>query len=263
MQWAALSVLLACAALIIALTVSSSSPAGYDISFPQCSHDYPSNVLFGIVGVNGGVANNANPCLASELSWAHNASGQKRPGQPKVSLYIDTGNPGAHHVPDWPRGGTAPSYGACNGLLTDACSYIYGTQRAAYSYRLASALDPTVARTAPWWLDVELMASWAGTYELNVAALRGVVAGLRTAGATGPIGVYSTSAQWREITGLTPQTTTRAFRRRLPDWVAGTAATLPQAEQNCQTGGFTGVAPVLAQYRRGPFDADLRCGAKR
>lgn len=263
MPWAALAVLLACVALIIVLTTSSSPPSGYDISYPQCSHDYPSNVLFGIVGVNGGFANDANPCLADELSWARSASGQKRPSQPKLSLYIDTGNPGAHHVPDWPRGGAAPRYGACNGLLTDACSYIYGKQRAAYSYRLVAALDPSAASTAPWWLDVELMASWAGTYELNIAALQGDIAGLRAAGATGPIGVYSTSAQWREITGLTPQTTTQAFGFRLPDWVAGTVATLPLAAQNCQVGGFTGFAPVLAQYRRGAFDADLRCGGRR
>jgi hypothetical protein len=78
--------------------------------------------------------------------------------------------------------------------LTNACSYIYGEQRAAHSHRLVAALDPVGARTAPWRLDVELMASWAGTYQLNIAALQGFIAGLRNAGATGPIGIYSTSA---------------------------------------------------------------------
>ena len=38
-----------------------------------------------------------------------------------------------------------------------------------------------------------------------------------------------------------------------------TGATLTQARQNCTSGGFTGVAPNLAQYRIGPLDADLRC----
>ena len=192
---------------------SSSPPTGYDISYPQCSGSYPSNPLFGIVGVNGGLANNANPCLGGELHWARDAPGQKRPKQAPVSLYIDTGNPGAHHVADWPSGGTAPAYGACNGLLTNACSYIYGEQRAAYSYRLVAALDPVAAKTAPWWLDVELMASWAGTYQLNIAALQGFIAGLHNAGATGPIGIYSTSAQWKEITGLTAQTTPDRLQR--------------------------------------------------
>ena len=96
-------------------------------------------------------------------------------------------------------------------MLTNSCSYIYGEQRAAHSYRLVAALDPVGAKTAPWWLDVELAASWAGTYQLNIAALQGFIAGLHNAGATGPIGIYSTSAQWHEITGLTAQTTQAAF----------------------------------------------------
>ena len=245
--------------IVVVLTGGSSPTTGYDISYPQCSGSYPSNPLFGIVGVNGGLANTANPCLSSQLGWAQGARGQKRPEQPALSLYIDTANPGSHHVPDWPSGGTAPLYGACNGLLTNACSYLYGEQRAVHSYHLAAALDPTGAKTAPWWLDVELQASWAGTYELNIAALRGFVAGLQNAGATGLIGIYSTGAQWHEITGLTAQTTQAAFKAQLPAWVAGTRATLAQARQNCATGGFAGAPPTLAQYRTGVFDADLRC----
>jgi hypothetical protein len=245
--------------LAIVLTGRSSPSIGYDVSFPQCSGSYPSDPLFGIVGVNGGLANTANACRSSELQWAGGAPGQKQPEQPPLSLYIDTGNPGGHHVADWPGVGTAPVYGACNGLLTDSCSYIYGEQRAAHSFGLVAAFDPVAAQTAPWWLDVELMATWAGTYQLNIAALQGFIAGLRNAGVTGPIGIYSTSAQWREITGLTAQTTPTAFNAQLPDWVAGTDATLTQARQNCTSGGFTGMAPSLAQYRIGPLDADLRC----
>ena len=73
---------------------------------------YPSNPLFGIVGVNGGLANNANPCISGELRWRHDTPGQKRPRQTPLSLYIDTGNPGGHHVADWPSSGTAPAYGS-------------------------------------------------------------------------------------------------------------------------------------------------------
>jgi hypothetical protein len=249
--------------LVVVVLGSSSPPIGRDVSYPQCSGSYPSNPLFGIVGVNGGLANNANPCIGGELQWARDAPGQRQPTQPPLSLYIDTGNPGAHHVADWPRAGTAPAYGPCNGLLTNACSYIYGEQRAAHSYRLVAAVDPVAVKTAPWWLDVELMASWAGTYQLNIAALQGYVAGLHDAGVTGPIGIYSTGAQWNEITGLTAQTTPTAFNGPLSDWVAGTEATLPQAQQNCTSGGFTGVAPSLAQYRIGALDADLRCPGTR
>jgi hypothetical protein len=251
--------------VVVVITVGgSSSPSiGYDISFPQCSGSYPSTPLFGIVGVDGGLARDANPCISGELRWASDSPGQERPKQPRLSLYIDTGNPGGHDVSDWPRGGTAPAYGACNGLLTNACSYIYGEQRAAYSYRLVSAVDPATATSAPWWLDVELTLSWAGTYQLNIAALQGFIAGLREAGARGPIGIYSTSAQWQDITGLTAQTTATALGGQLPDWLAGTQATLTQAQQNCTGGGFTGVAPTLAQYRIGPLDADLRCTGPR
>lgn len=258
-------VVLAIVVIVVLVIVISSSPSpttGYDVSYPQCSASYPSAPLFGIVGVNGGLANNANPCMGGELNWARGAPGQTRPAQPHVSLYIDTGNPGAHHVADWPRGGAVPGYGPCNGRLTNACSYLYGEQRAAYSYSLVAAVSPAEAKSVPWWLDVELMASWAGTYQLNIAALRGFIAGLESAGATGPIGVYSTSAQWKDITGLTALTTATAMGRRLLDWVAGTEATLPQARQNCSSGGFTGLPPTLAQYRIGRFDADVRCSER-
>src|SRR5438477_5046790 len=241
-----LAVVVVVVVLIIALGGGSSPSTGYDASYPQCSGSYPSNPLFGIVGVNGGLANNANPCISGELRWAGDAPGQKRPKQPPLSLYIDTANPGGHRVADWPSGGTTPVYAACNGKLTNACSYPDGEQSAAHSYQLVAALDSVAAKTAPWWLDVELVASWAGTYQLNIAALHGFIAGLRNAGAIGPIGIYSTSAQWKDITGLTAQTTPTAFNGQLPDWVAGTKATLTQARQNCTSGGFTSVVPTLA-----------------
>ena len=204
-------------------------------------------------------AKNANPCLRDELSWARNAPGG--PEHLPLSLYTVTANPGGQHVADWPSGGTAPTYGACNGQLTDACAHLDGSSARA-SYSLIAAVDPAAARTAPWWLDVELGATWAATYQLNIAALKGFIAGLHDAGATGPIGIYSTSAQWKDITGLTAQTTRGAFGRRLPAWVAGAeSATLTRARESCAGGGFTGLAPTLAQYRIGAFDADLRCTA--
>ena len=55
------------AVLIIWISGRSLPATGYDASFPQCSGSYPSNPLFGIVGVNGGLANNANRCISGEL----------------------------------------------------------------------------------------------------------------------------------------------------------------------------------------------------
>jgi hypothetical protein len=260
-RWAAalLTLILVVVALLVLFRGGSAPTTGYDVSYPQCSTSYPSQPLFGIVGVNGGLAGSANRCLGDELHWARDTPGQKHAEQPPLSLYIDTANPGAHHVADWPSGGITQRYGGCNGKLTNACSYIYGERRATQSYRIAAGLDPIAAKTAPWWLDVELASSWAGTYALNIAALQGFVTGLHNAGATGPIGIYSTAAQWRDITGLTAQTTQSDFNAQLPAWVAGTRATLEQARKNCTNGGFTGTSPELTQYRSGAFDADLRC----
>jgi hypothetical protein len=241
--------------IVVVVTGGSSSPTtGYDISYPQCSGSYPSNPLFGIVGVNGGLANKPNPCLRDELAWARGAPGQEHPKQPRLSLYIDTAYPGSQAA-DWPRGGISPFYGACNGSLTNACSYVYGEQRAEHDYRLVAVIDRHSAETAPWWLDVELSSSWARLYELNWQALEGFLAGLRNEG-VGSVGIYSTRAQWHDITGFTSLTTPEEFGT---GWVAGTRATLAQARRNCTNRGFTGYTPTLAQYRIGPRDADLRC----
>src|ERR1700740_352152 len=103
-RWvAAVALALIARVVVVSILISgSSSPTtGYDVSYPQCSGSYPSNPLFGVVGVNGGLANNANACVSGELHWARAAPGQKRPKQPRLSLYIDTANPGGHHVADW------------------------------------------------------------------------------------------------------------------------------------------------------------------
>jgi hypothetical protein len=240
-----------------------SASTGYDISYPQCGAPYPSAPAFGIVGVNGGLANDANSCFGSELQWALASSGLTTPAQPKASLYVNTANPGpAPGVTDWPTSGTSP-YGACTGGWTQACSYVYGQQRADYSYGLASATNSSVAASAPWWLDIETANSWAtsatqGYTQLNIAAIQGFIAGLQGSGATGPVGVYSTAYQWNQITGLSAQTSPTGMGSTLPDWVAG-GGTLSQAQNNCSSGGFTGATPTLAQYASGGFDADYRC----
>lgn len=236
---------------------------GYDISYPQCGGAYPAAPAFGIVGVNGGLANDANSCFGSELSWALAAPGLAAPPQPAASLYINTADPGpAPGVADWPTSGSNV-YGTCDGTWSTACAYGYGEQRASYSYGLVSAVDPGVAAGAPWWLDIETANSWAGATtagyaQLNIAAIRGFADGLRAAGATQPVGVYSTGYQWSQITGLTAQTTPAALGTTPPDWVAG-GGSLKNAQGHCTSGGFTGAAPALAQYSSGGFDADYRC----
>jgi hypothetical protein len=245
-------------------TAKGRTSTGYDISYPQCATSYPANPAFGIVGVNGGLANDANQCFASELRWALASPGLTN--QSSASVYINTANPGpAPGVTDWPTSGTSP-YGSCDGSWSTACSYVYGQARADYSYGLASATNAMVASSNPWWLDIETANSWAtsstsGYTQLNIAAIRGFIAGLQGSGANGPIGVYSTAGQWNTITGLNAQTTTAGLGLSTPppNWVAGPHASLKLAQSNCSTGGFTGASPTLAQYSSGGYDADLRC----
>lgn len=237
-----------------------STASGYDISYPQCGHSYPSGQKFGVVGVNGGLANDANPCLSSELNWALASPGLTSPAQPGASLYINTADPGPG-VADWPTTGSPNPYGTCAGGWTQACAYTYGQARAGYSYGLASAVNGSLASTAPWWLDIETGNSWAtsstsGYAGLNIATIQGFAAGLHGSGATGPVGTYSTASQWLSITGLNASSSP-AYFASAPDWVAG-AGSLKQAQSDCSA-SFTGGRVALVQYPAGSFDGDYAC----
>ncbi len=260
----------------------TAATVGYDVSFPQCEASAPLSPSFAIVGVDGGLANDANPCLAQQLTWASAAAGLSRPAQPGLSLYLDAADPGSG-VADWPSpaagaAGAATPYGACNGSWSRACAYTYATLRAAYSYALAVAAAPPVATaelpptatvlspaaSAPWWIDVEIGASWAGRSSsrewarLNIAALHGYVAGLRAAGARGPIGLYSDAYQWRAVTGLRPRASGAYFTHAEHDWVTG-ARSLAQARRACAAAAFSGSVVALAQFTEGVLDRDYAC----
>jgi hypothetical protein len=97
---------------------ATTSANGNDVSYPQCGKTFPSRPAFGIVGVNGGLANDLNPCLGpssayrsykqSELYWAVSAATGST-AQPKASLYLNTADPGNLYngkpVADWPKSG--------------------------------------------------------------------------------------------------------------------------------------------------------------
>jgi hypothetical protein len=233
---------------------------GYDISYPQCGGPFPTNVAFGIVGVNRGIVFSPNPCLGtgngpSELAWA---------GGVQAQLYANTANPGPALSTHWPNRQTLPR--ECNtasspGSDTANCAYDYGWNAAADSYQtavrayvslgLASAGATSTPEVNVWWLDVETGNSWRSDVSLNVAALQGAVAYLQSAGVTN-IGFYSTQQQWNQITGGTS-----AFDIH-PSWVAG-AKNSRQARDNCTGTAFTGDMVTLAQYFAKGFDADLPC----
>ena len=273
----------------------AATATGNDISYPQCGGTFPSGQAFGIVAVNGGLANNVNPCLgpssasyaSSELYWAV-ATSTGATAQPKASLYVNTADPGNVYggspVSDWPTSGSTP-YGACTttnvatstgvatlGANSPACAWEYGFQRANRDVAwLASAADavntmappvsvPREAGSYPWWLDVETGNTWqsgSSGQSMNVAVLQGMVAALQQAGAS-RIGVYSTSLQWNQITGGTVSASDSLYQ--LPTWIPG-ARNESSARANCGLTSFTGGAVVMTQWFGRPFDGDYACSA--
>jgi hypothetical protein len=247
------------------------STTGNDISWPQCGRTFPSGQVFGIVGVNDGLANTLNPCLGeykggpstSELYWAWGS-----PGSPKlptkVGLSVNTADPGPA-VADWPTSGTDPRGDTCVGSDSPACAWQYGWNRAVQDIAwLATAAaadplvrEPTAASAYTWWLDVETANSWEtgpGGLLNNVADLQGMVAAFEAANVpAASVGIYSTSYQWGVITGSLGAGNLIG----LHDWIPG-ARTLSGAMANCSLPGFTGLVTITQWFGR-PYDGDWAC----
>lgn len=255
-----LSVLSVLIAVGISAPVYAAKPTpiltGNDISWPQCGSRLPTGQAFGIVGVNGGLANNTNPCFATQLAWANKSIG--RTGQPKAALYVNTGNPGAE-ASWWPSsntyGGTevANPYGTCAGSYTDhACAYMYGYAKAYDNTTIRGVQNPT---SYLWWLDVETTNSWQADKVANRADLEGMVAHYKNIGAK--IGIYSTGYQWGLIVGEVPATSSLY---ELPSWLAG-AANATDAKSRCITAKplTSGSRTVLVQYVSKKLDYNVSC----
>jgi hypothetical protein len=280
MRTALRSVVVAVAVLVTAAfgvtgTASAAvSTIGYDVSYPQCGKALPNSQAFGIVGVNGGKATTANPCLKDQLVWAWKSTGVARP-QPKAQLYLNTANPGEYisSVTTWPRSGSTP-YGTCDGTRTAACSWQYGWERAQYSVASFFAPAATAAHVATtpatyrWWLDVETGNTWqtgdptkpatvADAKAQNRATLEGMTSYLSSRGAA--VGLYSTGYQWDQIVGAgsVPTTSNLAGRN---SWLTG-ATTLNGAIANCAKPALTpGGHVALTQYVVNNLDRDHSCG---
>lgn len=243
---------------------------GNDISYPQCNKTYPKGQAFGIVGVNGGLANTTNLCLGSQLLWSQNSLGGTN--QIKAQLYVNTANPGGLNTPSWPQNNIDPSgnvtsnpYVTCDGSDSLACAWQYGWNRAVedVQYRfLPTAQSAGVnVNTAsyPWWLDVETVNTWksGSTFSLqsNTADLEGMVAYFQSIGA--PIGLYSTSNQWGQIVGSTVSASSNL--NGLNNWLPG-ARSLSSAKSNCSLSPLTaGGKAILTQYVSGQYDYDYSC----
>lgn len=209
------------------------APQGHDVSFPQCSQPLPQPRGFAVVGVAGGVAFSGNPCLASQFAWASRAG--SRP-----ELYMNIGDPGpqsAHWRDRGPR--------ACAAADRLCLASNYGASAVADAFARARAAG---ARSSRWWLDVEVLNTWAGDAAQNIAVIQGAAAALRSRGVTA--GVYSTPWQWGQITG--------GWRVAMPNWLGG-AGDPAQAATWCAGTGFSGGAVQLVQYPAEGVDGDLRC----
>jgi hypothetical protein len=245
---------------------------GYDISYPQCGKKLPTDYYFGIVGVNGGLTNSPNPCLADQLVWANRAKVGST--QPRVQLYANTANPGEviSQISTWPTSpydlnGNLPEnpYGdTCAGQNDRACSWLYGWNRSIYTegvFKTAATSKNLDSETSHyvWWLDVETMNTWqSGSNEAlirNTASVEGLAKYYQSKGAT--VGLYSTGYQWAEITGNNVGADSNL--RGLANW-RPSGASLSNAVANCNvapltTGGFIS----LTQYVQKNLDKNHSC----
>jgi len=236
-----------------------SVPTGNDVSYPQCTGTLPAGQAFGIVDVNAGLANTTNPCLAVEILWAENSNGATR--QPRVSLYVNTANPGNRGISDWPANNSDPvtgnrvndPYGTCAGQNNAACAWQYGWNMADLDAQTRGVPDPGSYR---WWLDVETINSWQSSAQDNRADLEGMVSYFRHIGGTA--GIYSTIKQFGPLMGTVASASPLY---RLPDWIPG-AKKLSNAEKNCRLAPLTGGGTVtLTQWTTPSGNSDYSCPA--
>ncbi len=251
---------------------SNNGPLGNDISWPQCNKALPKNQAFGIVGVNGGLANNTNPCFPKELTWAQLSTGVLTI-QPAAQLYVNTANPhGVSGITDWPQNNldshnydttAIDPYGSCSSNNPTACAWQFGWNQADLDVqdRFESGANNAHVDAVPghytWWLDVETGNSWesgSDGQQRNIAVLQGMVKYLNIYGAKA--GLYSTSYQWGKIAGTT---STGTPLDGLDSWLPG-AKSQTAAKNNCSQSSLTvGGKVTTTQFISQNLDYDLSC----
>ncbi len=273
----------------------SSSANGHDASYPQCGATLPSG-SFGIVGLNGGLANDLNPCLGpsssypsytqSELYWAV-ATSSGSSVQPKAALYLNTADPGDIYngtpIGDWPTSSAAADpYGACTtttvttssgtytvGADSTACAWQYGYNKAAQDVtwlsQAAAAIDAAgspvnvsgAAASYPWWLDVETVNSWQGGATGPAMNVADLQGMVSALESAGATRVGAYSTA-SQWNAVTGGTTSASGPLYgIPDWVPG-AKTLSGARSNCKLSSFTGGTIAVTQWSGRP-DNDYAC----
>jgi hypothetical protein len=246
-------------------TTATKAQLGIDISWPQCGKRVPTTQAFGIVGVNGGLANTTNPCLKDQLIWASKSLGGTV--QEPLQLYVNTANPGGLNTESWPKASTPENpHGACDGSDSIACAWQYGWNRAVEDVRdrfqpaaIQAGINPSPAAYI-WWLDVETENTWklsGSTFDTqsNVADLEGMTAYFKSVG--GRVGIYSTGYQWGQIVGSSVSEGSNL--NGLDNWRPG-GASQSTAQQACSAVPLTtGGRVVMTQFVSKNLDYDLSC----
>jgi hypothetical protein len=248
---------------ISATTAPGVVPIGYDVSWPQCSQALPVGQAFAIVGVNGGLANNTNPCLSQQLAWAQQSTGTT--AQPKVALYVNTANP-AKQATSWPTSNVYPAsasqpvtnpYGTCvPGEYGPACAFMYGYARAHDDATIRGVPDPA---SHFWWLDVEIGNTWQEDTAANRAVLEGMAHYFGDVLGAAGVGIYATTQQWGQIVGQVGAVD-GSLLNGLPSWIPG-ARTLAGAQAACGGTPLTGGRITVTQYLLNNLDHDFACAS--
>lgn len=237
------------ASLVVPAASASTTvlPYGNDYSWPQCPRGVgngqgaplPSGQhAFAIVGLTDGVGMVRNPCLGSEWSYA------------RAHASFLTG----YAVPTYPtRAETAAAYrgryGRCTTLNCRLMNAGWAESNAFELSLLAVHAHPPVV-----WIDVEIRHRnpWSASVARNATVIRAVIAGLRAKGHL--VGIYSTSAMWREIAG--------GFRTTLPEWVP--AVSLTRGCVRSFAGGPVWLSQWTHTYPSGQaYDENGRCPGTR
>jgi hypothetical protein len=253
------------------LTSNKNAKLGIDIGWPQCGSSVPTNQAFGIVNINGGLANDTNACLSDQLRWAAKSLGGT--SQDLLQVYVNTANPGGLNTKSWPTDNTDPlgnqtnnPYGTCAHTDSRACAWQYGWNRAVedilqrFTPAAQSAqIDPTAGKYV-WWLDVETSNTWKLTnttfdHESNTADLEGMTAYFKAQGAR--VGIYSTAQQWGQIVGTS--VTASSNLNGLGNWRPG-GASLSTAQTACSAKPLTAGGQVsLTQFVSKSLDYNYSC----
>lgn len=242
------------------LNGNSGSGTGVDVSYPQCGKSVPTDQSFGIVGVNGDLANTTNPCLQQQLAWSATSAGGT--AQPKTQVYSLFTNPGAAKASKWPNSNAAPDgrtvtnpydrtgkcvpqSGAQSTWKTIAsCSYMYGYARAYEAAKTRGVVNPGQYR---WWLDVETGLSYVKSdVSQNRAAIEGMLAALSDAGVK-DVGIYATRSHFSTIMGTVPASSSLRTRS-LPTWMPIGPGRLDQAQAACSGTPLLGGRILMTQY---------------